>query len=113
MLGLLEKVSWNNARLKLFAQDLHEFFRTSCPQPWKHGRAETARLTIEVRMFSQEFVHQHAIRFQHCARSIAHAIEIVESNHSEKLCWMHGTSVGKVDDLPHALHQLGLRQNPS
>src|SRR5260370_693984 len=113
VLRLLEKLSGHYAGLELLAQHPHKFGGTAHPEPRKHCSAEAAWLTIEVRMSSQEFVNQNTIRFQQRPGAIAHPIEIVEGYHCEELGGMDWTSVCESNDLPHALYQLRLRQNPS
>jgi hypothetical protein len=113
VLWLLEEFPWHHAGLEVLAQDLHKFGGTACPEARKHGGAEAAEFAIELWMPRQEVVHQQAIRLQQCAGAIAHAIEIVEDNHGEKLGWMDWASVCEIDDLPHALDELRLGKNPS
>ena len=82
-------------------------------QPRKHSCAEPARLAVKFRMVRKERIDQRTIRLQQRAGAIANAIEVVERNHPKPLRWMHWASVRKVDNLPHSLHQLRLRQYPS
>ncbi len=113
VLWLLEEFPWHYAGLELLAQDLHKFGGTARPKARKHGGAEAAEFAIELRVLRQEVVHQQPIRLQQRAGAIAHAIEIVEGNHGEKLGWMDWASVCEIDHLPHALDELRLGKNPS
>ncbi len=113
VLRLLEEFSWHYAGFKLFAQNPDKFGSAARPEPRKHRRAEAAWLTIELRMFNQGFVHQHTIGFKQRTGASTHPIEIVQGNYCQQFGRMHRASVCEINDLPHALDQFRLRQNPS
>ena len=113
VLWLLEEFPWNYAGFELLTQDADKFGGAARLEAWKNGGAEAAWFAIELRMLAEEVVHQRTIGFQQRAGAIAHAIEIVEDNHGEKLGGVHWASIGEINDLPHALGELRLRENPS
>ncbi len=82
VLGLLEKVSGDHAGLELFRQGFHKCFRIADPKPRKYRRTEAARLTIQLRMVLQEFVHQRTVRFEQIPSAIAHTVQVVEGDYA-------------------------------
>src|SRR5262249_17151178 len=70
-------------------------------------------LTLEFRMVRKERIDHRAIRFKKRAGTIANAIKVIECNYSQTLRWMYRASIGEVDNLPHSLHEIRLRYDPS
>jgi len=113
VLRLLEKFSRHYAGLKLLAQHGDKFVGAADAKPWKDSGAEAAGFAVYCRVFRQEFIDQSAIGGKQITGAITNPIEIIERNRSEKFGWVYGTAIGEVNDLPHALDELRLRQNPS
>src|ERR1700745_585522 len=113
VLAEFKERSGHHAGFEMSAKQIYELLGVSVAKTREDRGTKLACITENLGVLSEEVVQQRSVCVQKTAGASADGAQVIEGNDGHAFGGVNRASVGEVDDLPHAVDQAGVGENPA